>query len=181
MKSKYAPFSQGNIVLLIPEISEALDPHIIPGITGLYFCQRRFATWDMMPVTKELVAKLAESCITTKFFQLQPEYMGTRCIRVTVRNVPANLPGVVVAPFLSANGRGEEMAKLRATAGTADGDHALLLCLDRGGFQAIPNTLYLRDRHMLVVVEGRQQHCCNCKRIGDLAKVCSQKAADIIQ
>ena len=57
---------------------------------------------------------LAETCINTKLFRLQPEYMGTRRIRVTVCNVPANLPGEVVASYPSAFSRVEEMTQLRA-------------------------------------------------------------------
>ena len=73
------------------------------------------------------------------------------------------------------------MAQLRATAGTAHGDYAFWLCLDKKGFQAIPDTLYFRDRQMMVVVEGRRSHCWNCKHIGHFAKICPQKAADTIQ
>ena len=61
-----------------------------------YFCRQSFATWDVLLPTKELAAKLAESWINTKFFQLQPEYMGTRRIHVMICNVSANLPGEVV-------------------------------------------------------------------------------------
>ena len=106
--------------------------------------------------TKEQAAKLAESCVNTKFFRLQLEYMGTRRIWVTVCNLPANLPGEVVASYLSAFGRVEEMTQLCATAGTAFGDYTVRLYLDREGFQAIPDTLYFRDRQMMVVVEGRR-------------------------
>ena len=141
---KYAPYFQGNITLPIPELSETLDPCLISlvvvdiksrrfaglkknafediaraaGIPGQYFCWRSFETWEQ--VIKEQAAMLAESCITTKFFRLQSEYRGNRRIRVTVCNVPANLPEVV-ASYLSAFGRVEEMMHLRATAGTAHG------------------------------------------------------------
>ena len=193
---KYAPYFQGNI-LLIPEISEALDTRIISlvvvdikarfaglkkdnfeelmqtaDIPGQYFCRRSFATWDVLLPTKEQAAKLVESCINTKFFSLQPEYMGTRRIRVTVRNVPANLPGKVVASYLSAFGWVEEMMQPCATAETAHGDYTFRLCLDREGFQAISDTLYFRDRQMMVVVEGRRPRCRNCKQVGHLTKVC---------
>ena len=91
---KYAPYFQGNVILPIPEISEALDPCIIllivvdiktrgfaelkkdtfgelmrtAGIPGQYFCRESFATWDVLLPTKEQAAKLAESCISMKFF-----------------------------------------------------------------------------------------------------------------
>ena len=99
--------------------------------------------------TNVQAAKPAESCINTKFFRLQLEYRGTRRIQVIVCNVPANLPGEVVASYLSAFGRVEEMTQLRATTGTAHRDHVFRLCLDREGFQAIPDTLYFRQ--MMVV------------------------------
>ena len=66
------------------------------GIPAQYFCRHSFATWDVLLPTKEQTAKLAESCVNTKFFRFQLEYMGTRKIRVTVCNVPANLTGDVV-------------------------------------------------------------------------------------
>ena len=139
---KYAPYFQGNTILSIPEITEALDPHIIlpvivnikmrrfvelkkdsfkdlmhtAGISEQYFCWRSFATWDVLLQTKEQAAKLAESCINTKFFQLHPEYIGIHRIQVTVCNVLANLPGEVVASYLSTFGRVQEMTQLLATA-----------------------------------------------------------------
>ena len=45
----------------------------------------KYATWVVLLPTKEQAAKLAESSITSKFFRLQLEYMGTRRIRVTLR------------------------------------------------------------------------------------------------
>ena len=145
MLGKYASYFQGNLILPIPEISDALDPRIISfvvvdiktrifadlkkdtfeelmcteGIPGQYFCRRSFATWDVLLPTKELGARLAESRVTTKFFRFQPEYMGTRRIRVVVCNIPANLPGEVVTSYLNAFCRVEEMAQLRSTAGAA--------------------------------------------------------------
>ena len=150
-------------------------------IPGHYFCRRSFGTCDVLLQTKEQAAKLTESCITTKFFRLQLEYMGTQRICAPFCNVPANLPGEVVASFLSAYGRVEEMAQLRATAGAAHRDYAFRLCLDREGFQAIPDTLYFQDRQMMVVVEGRRPRCRNCKQVGHLGKICPQKAADTTQ
>ena len=88
---------------------------------------------------------------------------------MTVYNVPANLPGEVVASYSSAFVRVEEMAQLRSTVETAHGNYA---------FQAIPDTLYFKDRQMIVVVGGRRSRCWNCKQIGHLAKVYPQKAAD---
>ena len=72
------------------------------------------------------------------------------------------------------------MVQFRATTRTALGDYPFRLCLDREGFQAIPDTLYFRDRQMMVIVEGRWAHCCNCKQVGHLAKVCPQKTAGTV-
>ena len=117
------PYFQSNTILHVPDITEDLDPRIISlvvvdirtrrfaglkkdyfedlmhtsGIPVQYFCRRSFEIWDVLLPTKEQAAKLAESCVNTKFFRLQSEYMGTRRIRVTVCNVPANPPGEVVA------------------------------------------------------------------------------------
>ena len=124
---KYVPYFQDNVILPIPEISEALDPRIISlvvvdiktrrfaglkkntseevmrtaGIPGQYFSRRSFATWDVLQLTKEQAVKLDESCISTKSFWNKwfPE----------ICNVPINFPGEVVASYLIAFGRVEEM------------------------------------------------------------------------
>ena len=139
---KYAPYVQGNTILPILEIIGALDLRIqslvvvdiksrkfagrkkdafeelirTAGIPGQYFCRCSFTTWDVLLPTKEQALKLAETCINTKSFRLQLEYMGPRRIRVTVCNIPANLPGEVVASYLSAFGRVEKVTQQRASA-----------------------------------------------------------------
>ena len=122
-------------------------------------------------------AKTAKSCITTQHFLLQAEYTRTRRIRVTICNVPANLPGNVVASFLSAYGKMEYVAQLRVTAGTAHEDNMFQLCLNKEGFQAIPDTINYQDKQTMVAVEGKQPHRWNCKQLGHLTKVCPQKAS----
>ena len=119
------------------------------------FCRRRYATWDVLLPSRELAAKLASSHITTKFFRLQPEYLETRRIRVTVCNVPAFITREVLVAFLSAFGCLEEINLLRSAAGTAYGDYVFRLCLTREGFQAIPEIIVSRERRMMVVVVGR--------------------------
>ena len=116
--------------------------------------------------------------MTTKFFRLQPEYMGTRRIRVTVCNAPANLTGDVMASFLRSNGKVQDVTQLCAATGTAHRDYVLYICLNQEGFQSIADTIYSRDRQIMVVVvvEGRRPHCWNCKQLGNLAKACPQKA-----
>ena len=111
---------------------------------------------DLGP-SKEQAVKAASTTITTKFFRLQPEYIGTRRVRVTVCNVPAFITGEVLVAFLSKFGRVEESNLLRSAAGTACGDHVFRICLDREGFQAIPEVITRRERQMVVVVvvEGR--------------------------
>ena len=100
---KYAPYFQGNVILPIIELCEALNLQILSlvvmdiktrrltglkkdtfkellctaGILGQYFCRGSFATWDVLQPMEEQAAKLAGSCIATKFFQLQLEWMGT--------------------------------------------------------------------------------------------------------
>ena len=63
---------------------------------------------------EEQAAKTAANNITTKFFRLQPEYMGTWRIQVTICNVLAFITGDVLASFLSAYGRVEEVSLLRS-------------------------------------------------------------------
>ena len=141
------------------------------GIPVQYFCRGSFATWDVLLPTKK-AAKLAVSCITTKFFQLQPEYMGIRRIWVTVCNVSAKLTGDVVTSFLSSHRKLEEVTQLCAAARMAHGDYVFRICLNQEGVQSIPDTIYSRDRQMMAVVEGRRPHCWNCKQLNHLAKPC---------
>ena len=93
-------------------------------------------------------AKVASSNMT-KFFRLQPEYLGTRRIRVTICNVPAFLTEVLAA--------------------------FLRMCLAREGFQSIPETIVSRGRQMMVIVEGRRPRCWSCKQLGHIAMFCPKK------
>ena len=136
------------------------------GVPCQYFCRKSFATWDV---------PLPSSDQATKFFRLQPEYLGTRIIRVTVCNVPAFITVEVLAAFLSTYGRVEEINLLRSAAGTAYGDYVFRMCLTRDGFRAIPEALISGDRQMMVMVEGRRPRCWACKQIGHIAKFCPQK------
>ena len=145
------------------------------GIPGKYIC-RSFATWDVLLPTEELAKKLATNNINTKYFRLQPEYLGKRHIKVTVCNVSMELDGDVLAAYLSAHGGEEEEYKLITSAhGTAFGDYVFTMILDRGGFHSIPHTITYRDTMMMVVVEGRKPLCWNCKKLGHFSRSCPQK------
>ena len=122
---------QGGQILPVLEIAKDVEPRILSlvmtdlktkRITGLkkeafkellwtagipfqYCCRRSYATWDiLLPMVKQ-AARTAATNIMTKNFHLQPEYMGTLRVRVTICNVPAFLTGEVPASFLSAYGR----------------------------------------------------------------------------
>ena len=198
---RFAKYFKGNEILPIPEIADRIAPRVLSlvvsdlktkrlvgltkevfeelirkaGIPCQYFCRKSFATWDVLLPTEKQAAKTAESDITTKHFRLQPEYKGTRRLRVTVCNVPAIITGEVLAAYLSAYGNVEEFNLLRSPAGTAYGDYAFRLCLTRDGFKAIPETLICGDRQMMVMVEGRRPRCWGCKQIGHIAKFCPQR------
>ena len=138
------PYFLGNVILPIPEVANVLESHIVSlvvfdiknrrfaklkkhsfgellltaDIPGQYFCRRSFATWDVLLPTKEQAAKLAETCISTKFFQLQPRYLGTRRIHeipasitgsMISHDIPASITREIVASFLSAYGRVEDI------------------------------------------------------------------------
>ena len=198
---RFAKCFRGNEVLPIPEIVDRIAPGVLSlvvsdlktkGLVGLtkevfedlmgkagipcqYFCRGGFATWDVLLPMEKQAAKVAESDVITKNFRLQPEYKGTRRLRVTVCNVPAIITGEVLAAYLSAYGHVEEFNLLRSPAGTAYGDYAFRLCLTRDGFKAIPETLICGDRRMMVMVEGRRPRCWGCKQIGHIAKFCPQR------
>ena len=129
---KYAEYFKGNEILPILEIAKDVEPRILSlvvtdmktkRITGLkkeafeellrtagipcqYFCRRSYAPRDILLPTVEQAVRTAATNITTKHFRLQPEYMGTRRVRVTICNVLAFLTGEVLESFLSAYGRG---------------------------------------------------------------------------
>ena len=198
---KYAKYFKGNEILPIPELVEKFTPRILSlvvsdlktkrlvglkketfeellrkaGIPCQYFCRKSFATWDVLLPTEEQAAKLAANNITTKYFRLQPEYRGTRRLRVTICNVPPLISGEVLAAYLSSYGQVEEYNLLRSPAGTAYGDYAFRLCLTRDGFKAIPEILISGDREMIVMVEGRRPRCWSCKKIGHISKFCPEK------
>ena len=109
-RAKYAQYFQGNRILPIPELIKKVENKTLSfiitdiktrrlagirketleellraaGIPAKYFCKRSFATWDVLLPSEELAVKLASKTITSKHFQLQPEYMGRRRIKVTV-------------------------------------------------------------------------------------------------
>ena len=198
---KYAKYFKGNEILPIPELVEKLTPRTLSlvvsdlktkklvglkretfeelvkkaGIPCQYFCRKSFATWDVLLPTEDQAAKLAANNISTKYFRLQPEYRGTRRLRVTICNVPAHITGEVLAAYLSSYGQVEDFNLLRSPAGTAYGDYAFRLCLTRDGFKAIPETQISGDRQMIVMVEGRRPRCWSCKQIGHISKFCPEK------
>ena len=177
---KYAKYFKGNEILPIPELVEKLTPRTLSlvvsdlktkKLVGLkretfeelvkkaripcqYFCRKSFATWDVLFPTEDQAAKLAANNISTKYFRLQPEYRGTRRLRVTICNVPAHITGEVLAAYLRSYAQFEDFNLLRSPAGTAYGDYAFRLCLTRDGFKAIPETLISGDLQMIVMVEG---------------------------
>ena len=198
---RYAEYFKGNEILPISEILQRLEPRIVSlvvsdiktrrlvglkkesfedllrkaGVPCQYFCRRSFATWDVLLPSAEQAEKVASSNIMTKFFRLQPKYLGTRRIRVTICNVPAFITGEVLAAFLSAFGCVEEINLLRSAAGTAYGDNMFRLSLTWEGFQAIPEIIISRERQMMVIVEGRRLRCWSCKQLGHISKFCPGK------
>ena len=106
---------------------------------------------------------------------------GTPWIRVTVCNAPAFITGKVLASFLSAYGRVEEINLFRSATGTVYGDYTFRLCLTREGFQAILEVIVSRERQMMAVVEGRCLRFCGCKQLGHIAKFCPQKINRMLQ
>ena len=200
-REKYEKYFEGNRIHPIPELIKEVQPKTISfvitdvrtrrlagikkdtfeellraaNIPAKYYCRRSFATWDVLMPSEEQTAKLAGGNITSKYFRLQPEYMGRRRIKITVCNVPIALNEDVLAAYLIKYGNIEAINKAKSTNGTAHGDYVFTMCLDRGGFTAIPHTISYEDRAMTVVVEGRKPQCWNCKQLGHISKSCPQK------
>ena len=142
---KYAKYFNGKEILPIPEIVQQLEPRILSlvisdiktkklvglkketfeelprkaGIPCQYFCRKSFAMSDVLLPTEEQDAKTAKSNIMTKNFRLQPEYKGTRRLRVTICNVPVYITGEVLALYLSAF-EVKEFNLVRSPAGTTN-------------------------------------------------------------
>ena len=201
IREKYEKYFQGNMILPIPELVKEVQPKIVSfvitdiksrrlagirketfedllraaDIPAKYYCRRSFATWDVLLPNEELATKLAGGNITSKYFRLQPEYMGKRKIKITVCNVPIQLNVEVLAAYLSGCGYIEEVVKAKSVNRTAHGDYIFTMCLDSGGFMAIPHTLDYESQVMTVVVEGRKPQCWNCKQLGHFSKSYPQK------
>ena len=176
-----AQYIKGNEILPITEITKTIEPWILSlvgtdlktrRVTGLkkeafeelrtvdipcqYFCRCSFTTWDVLLPTEVQASRTAATNITINFFRLQPEYMRTRRIRITDSNIQAYITGEVLASFLRAKGRVEEVSLLRSATGTTFEDYVFRICLTREGFQATPETRVSRDMQMMVIVEGRR-------------------------
>ena len=201
IRKKYEKYFQGNRILPIPELVQEVEPKIISyvvtdlktkrlagikkdtfegllkaaDIPAKYYCRRSFATWDVLLPSEDLAAKLAGENVISKYFRLQPEYMGRRKIRITVCNVPIQLNEEVLAAYLVKHGEIEDITKATSVNGTAHGDYIFTMCLDRGGFTAIPHVIEYEHQIMTVVVEGRKPQCWNCKQLGHFSKSCPQK------
>ena len=145
------------------------------GIPGRYFYWRSFATWDVLLPSEDITKKLATNNITTKFFQLQPEYRGQRRIKVIICNVSMQLNGDVLAAYLSSYGGIEDYNLITSAHGMAYGDYVFTMILDRGGFHTIPHIITYRDTTITVIVEGRRPLCWNCKQLGHFSCSCPQK------
>ena len=160
-----APYFNDSTILPIPELVAEVGPKTLSFIVtdlrtwrlaGLkketfgellrttrisywYYCQRSVATLNLQLVLEELAVKLAQSKVSTKYFQLQSEYRGQRRIQVTVCNVPVQLNGNVLAAYLSAYSSVEEVTPVRVADGIANKDYIFNVCLNREGFQVIPH------------------------------------------
>ena len=149
IREKYEKYFEGNRILPIPELVNEGKPKTISfvitdlktrrlagirketfkdllkaaGILAKYYCRCSFATWDVLLPPQDLAAKLAGESINSKYFWLQPEYMGRRRIRITVCNVPIQLNEEVLAAYLCEYGDIENITKAKSNNGTVHGDY----------------------------------------------------------
>ena len=108
-------------------------------------------TWNILLSSKEEAERLLKKNIVTKFYQIQPEYLGTRWTKVTVFNTPVELSGSVPFSCLIPYGRIEVMNPPPSLQRN--------LYLKREGFAAILDTITFRKQRLTEVVKGRQSHC----------------------
>ena len=197
---KYVQYFNSNAILPIPELTKEFEPQIVffvvsdnktrrpvglrreafkellraAGVPCKYFCKRSFTMWDILRPTPELAAKLAGGTLITRNYRLQPEYMGTHRIRVTVCNVPTDLSGDMLTVFLSSYGKVEDVSPIITSSGLIHRDYVFKLCLKRDGFQASN----YKDRQLIVVVEGKRSFVWSCKQVGYLAKFYPQRSKE---
>ena len=202
---KYAPDFKGIEILPIPELVTEVEPKILfyiikdlrtkrlakirkdtfeellksAGIPCRYFCRQSFPTWDVLLPSEELAMKLAGSNVTTKHFQLQPEYKHIRWFKVTVCCVPMQLNGDILAAYMSAY-CSVEMSAVHSANRMVHGDFLLDICLNRESFQAIPHILTYKDQQMMVVVVDKRPLCWSYKQLGHLSKAYPQKTTNKI-
>ena len=93
-------------------------------------------------------------------------------------NVHIQLSGDVLAAFLGDFRDVEDFSVIKSSSGTAHGDYSFTMCLNRGGFQAIPHSLDYEDQVMMVEIEGRRFQCWQCKHLGHFSRSCSQKTTN---
>ena len=94
--------------------------------------------------------------------------MGKRRIKITVCNVPIQISGDVLAAYSSEYGDVEDVTTTKSISGRAYRDFFFTMCLNRGGFQAIPYTLDYEDEVMIVVVEGKKTPMLELQTAGPL-------------
>ena len=145
------------------------------GIPAKYYCKRSFATWDILLPNEELATNLARGNITSKYFRLQPEYMGRKIKNHRVQYpYPIERGGVGRIPKrLWRHWRGG-----KDKVGKRDRARWLHFHQVPGQwrvFMAIPHTLDYESQVMTVVGEGRKPQCWNCKQLGHFSKSCRQK------
>ena len=77
--------------------------------------------------------------------------METWKIKVTVSNILVALQSHVLASFLQI----EDFNAAQDAVGAMIGDFSFLMCLEREGFDTIPNIIMNNNWHMRVIVKGR--------------------------
>ena len=95
--------------------------------------------------------KLTGSNVSTKHFQFQPEYKGTRRIKVTICDILVQLNENVLGAYMSAFCGVEKVTTVHSVDGMAHDDFDLNISLNRD----IPLILIYRDQQVMLVVESR--------------------------
>ena len=117
-----------------------------------------YAIWDVLVPTKKQAQKLAEKYTVIKFFRLQPEYMGSWRMKVTIC-ISSNFP----AAYQSKYGRVEEVSTVNGNTGPF-AEITPSPSVFKGGIS--PQYLTFGDGQPLVIMEGRQPLYWQCKQTG---------------
>ena len=94
----YSLVLRQKVALTKPKLEAAL---VSKGFRGIAFHRLSFTMWKVLFDTEATAKAVAADNILTKELKLLPEYMGKKKTRITVHNVPFEIPSEQIGAFFS--------------------------------------------------------------------------------